>query len=345
MGLLGWKLTIDTAGGLSAWAAVSRGGADWENLSGYATALASLLAVGVSLLVLHVEMHRRRAWLRILAWLLLALLLLFFLYLGTRSRTIATVLVALMAWSLPRRRNPSLAILAPLFLVLLVVTSFQAQYRGHFRNFSFNFHEINWREVPGNVLPRFLTGEPSNKTLLGSEFSMTAAVVKFVPDEVPYALGVEFLQFFTHSIPRAWWPDKRYPKNESWTPIHLKAGTSRHWVDYVKVPFVGGPAPGHIASWYYNGGVVGLMIGGLLVGVFLKAIRGLYDRAQQNQSYLVIYFVTTPIGFGSAVSHPFDWVYTAPLILLPLGILLYVSRVPRRVGQTRRSVAVRVNPR
>lgn len=342
MGLLGWKLLFDTAGGFFAWVAVPRGGTDWENISGYADSLTGLLLVGISLLVLHVEMHRRKAWLRILAWLLLALLLLFFLYLGTRSRTIASVLVALMAWSLPKRRNPSLITLLPLFLVLLVVTNFQAQYRGHFRNLSFNLHEIDWREVPKSVLPRFMTSETlSQEPKLGSEFSMTAAVVRFVPDDVPYALGIEFLQFFTHPIPRAWWPDKRYPKNESWTPIHLKAGTSIYWVDYVKVPYLAGPAPGHVASWYYNGGALGLIIGGLLVGIFLRAARQLYDRAQENQSYLVIYFIIAPLGFNSAVSHPFDWVYTAPLMLVPVAILLYFSRNPRRIGQKKHNVALK----
>ena len=349
-GLLGWKLTFDTAGGFSAWAAVSRGGADWEKLSGYTTALASLLAVGISLFVFQVELYRKRGLTRMLAWLALSLLLLFFLYLGTRSRTILVVLVALMAWSLPRRRNPSMTLLVPLFLTLLVVTSFQAQYRGHFRGLSFNFDAIDWSEVPQNVLPRVFTGKPTSELPgRGSEFDMTAAVVKLVPEQVPYALGVEFLQFFTHPIPRALWPDKRYPRSESWTPIHLRAGTSSYWVTHVAVPFIGGPSPAFVASWYYNGGPFGLVIGGLIVGILFRAIRGIYDRSLTNQSDLVIYLLLAPLGFREATSHPFDWIYTLPLVLVPLAFLLYLSRARRKRNrkETRyhiQQIAVTKNP-
>jgi hypothetical protein len=335
LGLLGWTKQIVDAGGLMAWAAVPRGGQNWETVSGYVTLMAKLLTVGIGLFVLQVEMYRSRKSLRFFAWILLALQLLFFLYLGSRSRIIAVVIVALMAWSLPRRKNPSLTVLVPLFLILLVVTNFQAQYRGHFKNFSFNFDEINWQEVPERVLPKFLTGQESSrkKVSKGTELSLTMAVVSYVPERVPYALGYEFLQFFTHPIPRALWPGKRYPRSESWTPIHRLAGTSHHWVDYIRVPFLGGPSPGYVASWYYNGGFLGLLVGGILTGIFFRIVRSLYDRSWNNESYLVIYLIMAPIGFGEASSHPFSWLYSMPLILLPLICMFYFTRTQtRRIG-------------
>lgn len=336
MGLSGWWMQIMTAGSFAAWAAVPRGGEDWANLSGYVTVMAGLLTVGVSLLVLHVELHRRGPVLRVVAWILLGLLLLFFLYLGTRSRTIGTVVVGLMAWSLPRRRNPSLIVMSVLFFCLLIVTNFQAEYRGHFRNLSFNLHEIDWSEVPSRVLPRILTGAASSKTASpGSELGMTVAVAQLVPDRIPYALGYEFVQIFTQPVPRALWPGKRYPRGEAWSEVHRMAGTSGWWVDYVEKPFLAGPSPGYIASWYYNGGMLGLLIGGLLTGVFLRLLRGIYDRSKNNSGFLVTYLMLAPIGFGEATGHPFSWIYSLPLILIPLIIAL---RLVGRKGNGKKHV-------
>jgi hypothetical protein len=332
-GGFGWMLIFESAGGLAGWASVPRGNVDWEAMSGYVATLADLLNVGVFLFLIYAEWNRSRLVTRVLAWVLLGLLLLFFLYLGTRSRTILVVLVALMAWSMPRRRSPSLLVLVPLFCCLFVVVKFQEQYREHFRDLSFNFQELEWDEVPQNVLPRFIFGDhtPSNATR-GSEFSITAAVVDLVPDAVPYAHGVEFLQVFTQAIPRELWPGKRYPKNESWTPIYQITAASDYWVDYVAVPFIAGPAPGFVASWYYNAGALGLAIGGLLVGVLMRVIRGMYDRTGRNESYFIIYFLVGPLGFGEAVGHPFGFIYTLPLLLVPLVVMLsFIRRQERAI--------------
>lgn len=328
IGLVGWWLQIMTAGSVAAWGAVARGGENWEELSGYVTLMAGLLTIGVSLFVLHVELHRRSPALRLLAWSMLALQLLFFLYLGSRSRTISIVLIALMAWSLPRRKNPSILLMSTLFVGLFLVTSFQAEYRGHFKNFSFNLDEISWDEVPSKILPKFITGYQSLKSVsLGSEFGLTSAVVQLVPDRIPYAYGYEFLQIITNVIPRSLFPEKPYPRGESWSEIHMVAGTSSWWVEHVHKPFIAGPSPGYIASWYYNGGVVGLILGGMATGVFLRLIRGIYDRSKNNESFLIIYLVMVPIGFGEATGHPFSWVYSLPIIFVPLIFIIKFSGV------------------
>lgn len=332
LGLIGWYMQIMTAGSFAAWAAVPRGGEDWEKLSGYVTLMASFLAIGISILVLHVEMHRRRLLLKLLAWVLLLLLLLFFVYLGSRSRTIATVVVALMAWSLPRRKNPSIIVIAPLFMALYLLTSFQAEYRGYFKNFSFNLDQIDWSEVPVRALPSFLTGMKSESNgNMGSEFGLTAAVVSLVPEKLDYNYGYEFLQIVTNGIPRSVWPEKPYPRGEAWSDIHLLAGTSSHWVDFIHKPYLAGPSPGYIASWLYIGGAVGLLVGGLLTGVFLRTLRGVYDRSQDNEGFLVLYLVLAPIGFGEATGHPFSWIYALPLLLLPLLLGLYLIKKKHRL--------------
>jgi hypothetical protein len=326
-GLAGWAIIFDSSGGLHEWATEPRGNVDWSAISGYVGTIADLLNVGVFLFVVYAEWNRSRLVTRLLAWVLLGLLLFFFLYLGTRSRTILVVLIALMAWSLPRRRSPPVLALAVIFACLFVVVRFQEHYREHFHDLSFNFQEIDWDEVPRKVLPRFFFGDDSPSTAgRGTEFGITAGVVALVPDRIPYAHGIEFLQFFTQPIPRELWPGKRYPKNESWTPIYEAIGASDYWVDYVEVPFLAGPAPGFVASWYYNAGALGLLIGGLLVGIVLRVVRGAYDLAARNESYFIIYFLVGPVGFGEAVGHPFGFVYTLPLLLVPLAMMLFLIR-------------------
>lgn len=345
LGLLGWSMQIQSAGSLTAWAATPRGGENWEELSGYVTQLSSMLIVGLSLLLLHVEMHRRSLFMKVVAWSLIGLLFLFFLYLGSRSRIIAVLLVALMAWSLPRRRNPSFLLLVPLGLVLFVLVSFQAEYRMHFRNFSFNLHEIDFTEVPSRILPRYISGDDSQKTFtLGTSFSMTAAVVDLVPKEIPFAMGGEFLQLVTHAIPRAIWPEKRYPRGELWSEVHLRAGTSNWWVTHISKPYLAGPAPGYIASWYYNGSVFGLFVGGVITGVFFRFVRGFYERGRANESYIVLYTVLAPVGFGEAVGHPFNWVYTMTLVLIPLTLILKFTGTSSKVRNRRRKYQIWTSP-
>jgi hypothetical protein len=337
LGLLGWALEISTAGSLQQWAAVARGGQKYAEESGYVNFMASLLLSGASLLVVHVELHRRNFILKCLGWGMLVFLLIFFLYLGSRSRVIACVGVAFMAWAVPRRRNPSLLIAVPVFLMLNVVVNFQANYRNYFTNFSFNFDQIDWSQVPENVLPRFLTGATGRTRVASraSEFGMTVAVAWLVPDTVPYTYGREFLQLFTQPIPRALWPDKSYPRGEAWSDIHQIAGTSSYWTPDIAKPYLAGPSPGYIASWVYNGGIVGLLIGGLLTGGWFRFVRTIYERSSNCEGFLIIYIILAPTGFGEPTTHPFIWLYSLPLLLAPLTIVLLLMRY-REFRQRRR---------
>lgn len=339
-GLYGWKLTFDSGGGLLKWAATSRGGSDYENLSNYVTALAALVPVGVGLLLLHVEMHRANVLLRFFAWVLWLGLLIWMLYLGTRSRTIFLVVIALVAWFLPKRQNPPLWLLVPTFITLFIVTSFLAQYRGYFKDFSFNFDQIDWVEAAGDVLPGFLTDVDTSRTKVGGkglEFSCTAAVIDLVPEQVDYNYGYSQLEFFTRAIPHAWWPEKRYPQYEAFTPIYEKGGLSGWWVPNTHVPILAGPSFGYVGHWYAVGGPLMLIVAGLFTGGYFRAIRSIYDRPGRNEGDLILYMVLIPIGFGDATGVPMWWIFSLPLTLIPLLTLVYfVKRKKRRhcaIGQ------------
>lgn len=328
VGLLGWKVMFDSAGGLHAWASVARGKTDWENLSGYTAVVAALAPLGVSLLVLNAEMYRAKLFYRFIAWMFMAGVLLWMFYLGSRSRVIFTVVSALLIWYLPRRTNPPVALLLPVFFALMLITSFQQYYRGYFYDFSFHFGQIDWTEARETILPDFF-GEKhkqSNKISKGIEFSCTIAVINLVPRYVDYNYGYSQLEFLTHPIPRSLWPEKRYPHYEAFTPIYLRGGLTKKWVTHVYRPFLSGPSFGYIGHWYAVGGWVVLILAGLVTGSLLRAIRSIYDRSEGRGGDLVLFMVMAPVGFLDVAGEPFFWMFTIPLTLIPLVILVYMAR-------------------
>jgi len=295
-------------------------------------ALAALVPVGVNLLVFYGEIYRAHPVYRIIAWVLQLAVLLWMCYLGSRFRVIFTVVSSLMIWYLPRRKNPPFLLLAPIFAVLVIGTTFQEQYRGYFYDFSFHFDKMNWAEVAETVLPSFVTGTSRKKGVSkGMEFSCTAAVVKLVPRSVEYNYGYSELEFFTKPIPRAWWPEKRYPHYEAFTPIYLQGDLTNHWVTYVYRPFLGGPSFGYVGHWYAVGGPLMLIGAGLFTGGLLRAIRSIYDRSLGSEGDLVIYMVLSTVGFNDMTGVPLWWIFDLTLILIPLITLVNV--IKRKTGR------------
>jgi len=330
LGLYGYSIEFASAGGIDRWASVARGATDWDKVSGYSAILTSILPAGVGLLVLHVEMHRAAPLKRSLAWLVFALTLLWFLYLGTRNRTIVMVMTAMMAYYLPRRTNPRPVLLTVVFVALFATSNFLAQYRQNFFNLSFNFENINWDEAIAQSLPGILPGpRMKNRVSVGKgiEFSCTMAAIKLVPNELPFNYGYSELELLTRIVPRSIWPEKRYPHYEAFTPIYQMEDLSRYWIPYATTPILAGPAFGYIGHWYAVGGAVALVFAGLFTGGLFRAIRTILNRPEKREGDLVLYMVLiVPIGFGDAASTPLFWVFTLPLMLMPLLALVYLTR-------------------
>jgi hypothetical protein len=123
------------------------------------------------------------------------------------------------------------------------------------------------------------------------------------------------------------WPEKRYPHFEAFTPIYQRADLSEYWVTYATTPILAGPAFGYIGHWYAVGGPIALVFAGLFTGGLFRAIRTIFNRPEKREGDLVLYMlVIMPIGFGDAASTPLFWIFTLPLILMPLLVLLYLTR-------------------
>lgn len=331
MGIFGYMFQFASAGGAEKWLEVGRGGTDWDNVSGYMLATADLLPLGILMLLFHAELHPVSKAKRQIIWLLGFGMLLWFLYLGTRSRTISFSLVLLAAYYLPRRRNPPLWHAAFIFLMLFIIVNFQASFRGNFTNLSFNLNQINIEEAYRLSAPGFLGGnlETQAKDISKSiEFNCVMSVVELVPDRVDYNYGYGHLEIFTRIIPRALWPDKIYPSMESGQGVLREGGLTSATVRDTNLLM--GPAFTFAGHWYYVGGAVGLMLGGLLTGAMLRLIRYIYDRSCGAEGDLILFTILSSVGFGEAAATPLGWIFNIPITLLPVLIIFYWSgeRIP-----------------
>lgn len=332
-GVAGYLYLISSAGSLARWASAPRGNTDWESVSGYGSGLVNLLPIGTALLVFEATLHRRPLLHRTAAWGLALVVWVWGVYMGTRGGTIGLTLALLAAHFLPRRRNPSLALLGTIGVGLLLLVSFQARYRGYFTDFSFHLEDIDWNEAANNVLPTWLGGTKERDTVDTSpyaEFNCVMAAVELVPDKIPYNWGYSHLELFTRPIPRAVWPDKRYPHAEAYTPIYREGHLSDYVILTTHDTLLMGPSFTMVGHWWTVGGPIAVIVCCFLSGVFFKAIRTVYDRQPGNEGDLVLYSSLIILGFTELATEPLFWLYSLPLTHGPLFLLLYMCRARRR---------------
>lgn len=327
LGIVGYGYFVASAGSLSAWLSVGRGGTRWENMNGYVAQLHSLLPVGVGLLLFHVELHRERTSLRVAAWLAAAVQWLWFIYLGSRSRTIVFALLMLAAYFLPKRRNPPLLLIPGMVAAMVVLVQFQTEYRGKFTNLSI-WGNLDFEEVKASAPQWLVSGSSASGVSAGFEFNCAAAVVELVPDVVDYNYGYTHLELFTRPIPRAIWPDKIYPMYRAYTPLFREGRLSTTVIPNAKEYMLMGPSFTFVGHWYSVGGAIALIVAAILTGAMFRGIRGIYDRQPGNEGDVVLYASLVPLGFGEAAGEPLFFLFTLPFTLGPLLLVLWLCRAP-----------------
>lgn len=329
LGLVGYVIQVGTAGGFQNWISQGRGGTDWSSLNGYLAALEYFLPAGVTILVFTAELMSASRTIRAAVWSLAGIQWLWLVYLGSRSRTIMFLGTLAAAYYLPRRKNPRWWLVATAGVLLFLLTTFQAQYRGNFTNLSFNLNDLDSRQVMKSILPKQLggnMGEDTGKPMGELEFNCVAAVIDLVPKQVDYNYGYTLLELVTRPIPRAIWPAKRYPQLEAQTPIMQLRRLSSFWIETENGRYLGGPAFTFVGYWYQVGGFVALCVAGFLAGVGFRTIRMVYDRMPGNAADIMMYTLLLPIGFYEAASNSLSWMFYLPLIILPVFFLLRISR-------------------
>jgi hypothetical protein len=222
-----------------------------------------------------------------------------------------------------------LALAGAVFLALFILSNFQGSYRDKFTNLSLNLDQIDMDEARGGALPFFLGGDQAlqaDAVSSGIEFNCVMSVVELVPDKVPYNYGYGYLELFTRWIPRGIWPDKFYPQMEAVQGVLHEAQLSGANVRDTDILM--GPAFTFVGHWYYVGGPIGLIFGGLLTGVLFRIIRTIYDRGNRSEGDILIYVSLIGIGFSEAASTPLAWLSTLPFVLGPLALILFLCRAP-----------------
>ena len=316
IGLAAYAYVIAASGGLYEFLAISRTNIDYSEISGYVINLLAFVPLGLLILlcvsysVSHYVFLRKGALVGTLAYAAWAV------YSGTRSGIIAVAVILLGSVYGPRRRHPHPLIAVLALGVVVVLVGFTKQYRSAFYGGQFHGDETSHQMLENSL--KSYVNSASSAAPLGAEFSVSAAVVQYVPDMVPYDRGHMLLELFTRAVPRSLWLDKVYPEGEAWDRIHRIAGTAG-WIN--AAGYVSGPAPSLVGKWYYIGGALGIVIGGVWTGVFLQAIRK-YTLRYSGVARVILAVGFAPLGF-SEMNNPMLW----PITWLPttgVGILLIV---------------------
>jgi len=337
-GLYAYSILFQSAGGFSTWIAVSRGGTDDLRVSQYVALLSGVVPIAVAFYLICALRKPVFSGEKLLAWTLAFITWLWFVYLGSRSRTIVYMMMFVAIYYIVKKRNPSLLIFLAIVPSLWLITQYQAAYRGNFTNLSFNLDRVPAEEAMSIILPAALGGDEllrEQKTSPGVEFNVAATVVRLVPFEVSPSLGYDWLEFLTRPIPRRFWPgEKPYPALVSWQPIYIRGQLTNSRAG--NTDYVAGPAPGWTGYWWRLFGPLGMIIGGVYTGVFFRALRELYHADRNNASKALLYMGLAPIGFMEAAATPFAWIVIFPLgWILPNLILIWICRKTERAGEAR----------
>jgi hypothetical protein len=271
--------------------------------------LVYITTFGAFLLLLSLQKQRQRPTTTLLIIAYVVLHGLYLVYTGSRSRTIDYVAAVLIGIYFPRGRNPSARLLFLCALLLVIVVPVQRAYRERFRSFRFNLGDVPEQEMARNILMSYWV--PEDAAASGSEAAVACAVVRYVPDVIPYDHGRMILALGTRSIPRALWPGKIYPDGEAWDKIFRRLAGRSH---INKAGFASGPASTFVGYWYYIGGWIGIIIGGVLTGWFFRAIEIYTDRQRDNPFAALLARIFCYAGFTHATA-PFDFFHVlAPMI-------------------------------
>jgi hypothetical protein len=314
VGLLAYAYVIRVSGGLEEYLSSSRTYIRFDVLGGYMLNLLSCVSLGLMILLCTTYYNRRYP---VLKWLVLfatAMFAVWNIYSGTRSGIISTAAVILGAVYGARRRNPPLLVAAGTLAVTVFLVGFVAGYRGQMYGGSFNSNDA--APAMWNRSMQFYTTNGEGGLQLGSEFGMSLAAVKYVPDAVPFDRGYMLLELFTMPVPRAWWPEKVYPEGQAWDRLHRVAGTAQ-WVNAAGL--LSGPAPGLVGKYFYMGGALGVALGSLWTGIFLQSVRT-YVRRYSGVTGVLLAVGCCLFGF-SEMNNPLAWPY-AWLPATGIGIFL-----------------------
>ena len=333
LGLLGYFLIMRASGGAAYWLSGPRYNTNFENLSGYTYTLPRLATLGIMVLLCH-AFTLREAYIYKFCIVALALMnTIWQAYTGTREGTIMMLVILYGSIFAALRRNPPLLATAVLLPTVVFIFGFIPTYRGDFRDLSFNL-----TDRPGEVVDRSFgffsdpdfgsqapsTYKPEKGPDLWSDFGMAISVVYYVPDRVTYNGGSMLLEVLTHGIPRALWPGKIYPESIAWDKFHRVSNisTSENFEG-----LRGGPSPTMVGKYYYIGGPLGIILGGLFSGFCFRLLWEFLRRQLRYVTGVILLVASSGLG-GMEMIHPLAWsvFFWVPTVFVPFLCFVWLAR-------------------
>ena len=332
VGLLGYYLVMDASGGPALYLSSPRENTNFD-LSAYVYTLPRVATLGLMILLCH-AFSQRESYVYKTSVVVLALLnLIWQAYTGTREGTIMMLVILFGSIYAAKRRNPPLVAIAVLLPTIFFIFGFIPTYRGDFRNLSFNL-----KDPPAQVVDRSFgffsdpefgdqapsTYQPDKGPDLWSDFGMAISVAYYVPQRVKYDYGYMLLETVTHGIPRALWPGKIYPESVEWDRFHRVTNISTaENLEGLR----GGPSPTMVGKYFYIGGWIGLILGGMFSGFCFRFLWEFLRRQLQYVTGVILLVASAGLG-GMEMIHPLAWsvYFWLPTVFVPFVIFVWLSR-------------------
>ena len=336
IGLLGYVMVMNASGGPALYLSSPRENTNFE-LSGYVYTLPRVATLGLMILLCQAFSLREAYFYKVSVVLLGLLNLLWQAYTGTREGTITIMVILFGSIYAAQRRNPPVLATLVLLPTVFFVFGFIPTYRGGFRDLSFNLKdeptEIVDRSFGFFSDPDFGNQAPSvykrdKGPDLWSDFGMAISVAYYVPERVGYDYGYMLLETLTHGIPRALWPGKIYPESESWDRFHQVSGIS----DAINLAgFRAGPSPTMPGKYFYIGGWLGLILGGLFSGFCFRFLWEFLSRQLHLITGVILLVASAGLG-GMELIHPLAWSvnFWLPTVFVPFLLFTRLTRDPNQ---------------
>ena len=341
VGLLGYVAVSGASGGWAFWSSSPRENTNFD-LSGYIYTLPRVATLGIMVLLCH-AFSLRGAWLYKGSMIFIGVAnALWQAYTGTREGTIVMLVILIGSIYGAQRRNPPIWAIGGLVAAIFFVFGFIPTYRGQFRNLSFNIDDAPAQVVERSFQffsdPDFGDDAPSTHKKdkgpdLWSDFGMAISVAYYVPARVPYDGGQMLLEVFTRPIPRGLWPNKDYPESRAWDKFHQVSGIS----DALNpAGYRSGPSPTMIGKYFYIGGWLGLIVGGIFSGLCFRVLWEFLQRQMHLVTGVILAVASIGLG-GMEMIHPLAWSvnFWLPTVFAPFVVLVWLVRDPNPPRQRR----------
>ena len=333
LGLLGYFLIMRASGGPAYWLSGPRYNTNFDDLSGYTYTLPRLATLGIMVLLCH-AFTQRQAYVYKFSIVGLAVInTIWQAYTGTREGTIMMLVIMYGSVYAALRRNPPALATALLLPAIAFLFGFIPTYRGDFRDLSFNL-----TEKPGVIVDRSFSFfsdpdfgsqapsdyKPTKGPDLWSDFGMAISVVYYVPDKLGYDGPSMLLEVVTHGVPRALWPGKIYPESLAWDRFHRVSNisTSENFEG-----LRGGPSPTMVGKYYYIGGWLGIILGGLFSGFCFRFLWEFLRRQLRYVTGVILLVASSGLG-GMEMIHPLSWsvFFWVPTVFIPFLVFVWIAR-------------------